>query len=121
MYEIKMKRIYEEASLTDGMRLLIDRLWPRGVKKEKAIIHRWLKDIAPSTELRKWFCHDPEKFEMFKNRYREELETEYEKSEAIKWILSERKVQPITLIYAAKDNKHNHAIVLLDHLNSFYE
>ncbi|MCK0159084.1 DUF488 domain-containing protein [Allomuricauda sp. F6463D] len=109
MSKIKVKRIYETPSDRDGYRILIDRLWPRGVSKSKAEIDSWNKEIAPSEHLRKWFGHDPKKFVAFEKRYREELEN---KQEELNTICKRAKTQHITLLYAAKDIKHNHALVL---------
>lgn len=109
-----IKRIYEEASKTDGFRVLVDRLWPRGVSKEHAALDEWRKDLAPSTELRKWFDHDPAKFEEFSNRYRNELADNPEFAAAKK----EWKNHPkVTLLYGAKDEEHNEAAVLLNLLD----
>ncbi|WEK21565.1 MAG: DUF488 domain-containing protein [Candidatus Pedobacter colombiensis] len=110
---IKIKRIYEPASKGDGFRILVDRLWPRGMKKEDANIQLWLKEISPSTELRKWFDHQPQKWEVFKKGYMEELAT----NKAVKELLKVYETQPdITLLYAAHDQQYNHALVLLDFL-----
>jgi len=106
---VKMKRIYESASPKDGKRILVDRLWPRGIKKEEAKIDEWLKDIAPSDELRKWYSHDPSKWQEFKKRYEKELK---DKSLMLNRIRNEAKTGTITLLYAAKDEEHNNAVVL---------
>jgi len=112
---IQIKRAYQEAGENDGYRILIDRLWPRGVSKEKLKIDRWMKEIAPSDQLRKSFGHDPDKWETFKKEYRRELE---DKSELINMIKQlEEKMCTITLIYAAKDEKHDNAVILLELLN----
>jgi uncharacterized protein YeaO (DUF488 family) len=106
---IYLKRVYEPASRTDGYRILIDRLWPRGITKEKAAVDQWLKEVAPSTELRKWFGHDPEKWKEFSSRYKKELKG----SEALKELKLEiKKHKTITLVYGAKDEEYNHAVVL---------
>lgn len=107
---IKIKRIYEEKSKDDGFRILVDRLWPRGVSKEKAHLDLWLKEIAPSNELRKSFGHDPEKWEEFQKKYLAELKLKKEFLKQIKQIIKENKT--ITLLYAAKDTEHNNALVL---------
>jgi uncharacterized protein YeaO (DUF488 family) len=112
---IQIKRAYREASDNDGFRILIDRLWPRGVSKEKLKIDLWLKEIAPSNELRKSFGHDPQKWEEFQAKYREELKEKKEQVVQIKKI--EQKEGNLTLIYAAKDEKHNNAVVLFGLLN----
>ncbi|QWK19136.1 MAG: DUF488 domain-containing protein [Hydrogenobacter thermophilus] len=106
---IKLKRVYEPPSESDGRRVLVERLWPRGVKKEEAKIHIWMKDIAPSHQLRRWFSHDPEKFEEFKERYIKELEN---KEDLLLKLVDEAKRGTLTLIYSAKDEKHNSAVVL---------
>jgi uncharacterized protein YeaO (DUF488 family) len=107
--EIKLKRVYEKSAKEDGTRILVDRLWPRGLTKLKANVDIWLKEIAPSTELRKWFHHDPEKWDEFKKRYRRELENKEELIEALK---KELKAGTVTLLYGAKDEEHNEALVL---------
>lgn len=112
------KRIYQEPSEDDGYRVLVDRLWPRGVSKEKAQLDEWCKKIAPSTELRKWFDHEPERFEEFTNRYKGELT---EKEDLVDHFLEIASEQPVTLLYAAKDEEHNHAIILKEFLNSCVE
>lgn len=106
---ISIKRIYDSPQATDGMRILIDRLWPRGVKKAEAAIDLWLKDIAPSDTLRKWFNHDPSKWQEFQQRYAQELK---EKPELIQLILQKANEQPITLLYSAKNIQYNNAKVL---------
>lgn len=103
------KRIYEEPLGEDGYRVLVDRLWPRGVSKEHARLDEWMKEITPSPELRKWFDHDPDKFEEFKKRYEHELAS---KNEPVKKLLDLAKDQTVTLLYAAKDERDNHANVL---------
>jgi uncharacterized protein YeaO (DUF488 family) len=109
---INIKRAYEVAEKTDGYRILVDRLWPRSIPKEKAKIDLWLKDIAPSDGLRKWFGHDPERWPEFKTKYRAELESRGELLQEIKQLESENRA--ITLVYAAKDEAHNDAVVLKD-------
>lgn len=107
---MKIKRVYEKPVKEDGFRILVDRLWPRGLTKEKANIDLWLKEIAPSTELRKWFGHDPGKWEEFKKRYLLELE----ENKGPGYIIQEHmKKGDVTLVYAARDETHNEAIVLL--------
>ena len=106
---IKLRRAYDEASPDDGTRFLIDRLWPRGVKKEALEIRAWIKDVAPSTELRQWFGHDPEKWDSFQQRYRAELARN---SAAWQPILDEARSGSVTLVYSAKDQEHNDAVVL---------
>ncbi|GAA5521401.1 DUF488 domain-containing protein [Aliifodinibius salicampi] len=111
---IRIKRIYEEYSEDDGYRVLVDRLWPRGVSKEEAGLDEWCKEIAPTTELRKWFNHDPGKFEEFANRYKGEL---IQKEEEVNHLIDKTEKQHVTLLYAAKDEDHNHALVLKEFLN----
>jgi uncharacterized protein YeaO (DUF488 family) len=106
---IKLKRAYEEPSPGDGVRILVERLWPRGLSKERAAVDLWLKDVAPSTELRKWFGHDPARWEQFQQRYRKELR---ETKEAVKQLRQKAKEGTITLVYAARDERHNGALVL---------
>lgn len=107
---LSMKRAYEEPAASDGKRILIDRLWPRGISKEKAHIDIWMKEIAPSTELRKWFGHDPEKWKEFQTRYEKELAAN---SELVESIRKMAKRDTVTLVYSAKDEAHNDAVVLL--------
>lgn len=106
---VKLKRVYEEPEPRDGFRILVDRLWPRGLTKEKAAADLWLKDIAPSTELRKWFNHDPEKWKEFQKKYQQELK---ENKEAVSVLKEHLKKGPVTLLYAAKDQEHNEAQVI---------
>ena len=109
MTSIRIKRVYEEPEIEDGTRILVDRLWPRGLTKEKARIDLWLKDVAPSTKLRKWFAHDPAKWTEFQARYREELK---KGEEQISLLKQEAAKGTITLVYGAKDQQHNEAVVL---------
>jgi uncharacterized protein YeaO (DUF488 family) len=109
---IKIKRVYEKPSEDDGYRILIDRLWARGLTKEKAKIDLWLKDIAPSNELRKWFNHDPEKWDFFKEKYKQELKDKKDLAEQIRRL--EKEKGTITLLYSTKDEKHNNAVVLTE-------
>ena len=106
---VKIKRVYEPASAEDGKRILIDRLWPRGMKKEEAKIDEWLKEIAPSTELRKWFAHDPEKWQEFKKRYRQELK---DKAEILERLRKEAQKETVTFLFSAHDTEHNNAVAL---------
>jgi uncharacterized protein YeaO (DUF488 family) len=110
---IQLKRVYEESSENDGKRILIDRLWPRGLTKEKARIEIWLKDISPSTELRTWFGHDPSKWDDFKRRYRNELKNN---SESVSKLIEQISQGKVTLVYSAKDKEHNNAVVLVEYL-----
>ena len=107
-----VKRIYEKRGLTEGKRILVDRLWPRGVKKGTQNLDLWMKDIAPSNELRKWFSHDPEKWEEFKNRYKHELEGNKKFDE----LLAMMRKTDVTLVYSAKDTEHNNAVALAEFL-----
>lgn len=113
-----IKRIYEAESPDDGKRILVDRLWPRGVSKEKADLYCWDKDVAPDTELRKWFGHSPDRFDEFKAKYVYELENSPEKIAAVNKLLELGKDGVVTLLYGAKDPKVNHAIVLRDYLDN---
>jgi uncharacterized protein YeaO (DUF488 family) len=106
---IQLKRVYEKSSKEDGFRILVDRLWPRGLTKERADVKLWLKDVAPSTELRKWFGHDPNKWKQFQARYRKELK---EKKDDLKLIKQKAKEHTVTLVYGARDQEHNEALVL---------
>jgi len=101
--------VYEQPDKKDGERILVDRLWPRGLKKEKASVELWLKDIAPSTELRKWFAHDPDKWKRFRRRY----QTEIRHKDGMLTVLKDKaRSGTITLVYAARDEQHNEALVL---------
>ena len=116
MNKLKCKRIYETPAETDGFRVLVDKLWPRGMKKENAEIDLWAKEITPSNELRKWFSHIPEKYDEFKKRYRQEL-SENSASRKFKDLCIEKlNDNNVTLLYAAKSEKYNHAVVLKDWL-----
>ena len=105
---LKIKRVYEAPEKADGQRILVDRLWPRGLSKDKAAVDLWLKEIAPSTELRKWFNHDPEKWAEFKKRYLAELKANPE----VKELKSAIKSGTVTLVYGARDVEHNQAVAL---------
>lgn len=109
MKPIILKRIYEEPSADDGYRILVDRLWPRGISKEKAQIEEWLKELGPSNELRKWFGHIPEKYPEFKEKYKEELKSQ---TENLKHIIEISEKQQVCLCYGAKDTEHNQAQVI---------
>lgn len=110
-----IKRIYELANENDGYRVLVDRLWPRGVSKDRAALDEWAKDLAPSTELRKWFGHDPVKFEEFARRYVAELE---QNPQTVDMVQNWRKHQKVTLLYGSRDESHNEAEVLRNYLTS---
>ena len=111
---IKNKRAYQDSSKNDGFRILVDRLWPRGVTKEKVKLDLWMKEIAPSNDLRKWFNHEPRKWNEFQIKYNEELKEKKELITQLKDIENEKKI--ITLFYAAKDEKHNNSLVIRDAL-----
>lgn len=113
--KVHLKRIYEEPAEADGFRILVDRLWPRGVSKEKANLDLWLKEIAPSTELRKWFNHDPKKWTVFQRKYKVELSKNLEHVAALEEILKVH--QRVTLLYATRDEEHNEAIVIKEFLS----
>lgn len=117
---VNIKRAYEDPAEDDGVRVLVDRMWPRGISKEKLKIDHWMKEVAPSTDLRKWFDHDEEKFEEFKERYKKELKEEKKVKETLEELktLTVKEKKHLTLVYGAKDEKHNQAVVLkeiLDH------
>ena len=106
---LRLKRAYEPAAPTDGYRILVDRLWPRGLSKAQAAIDEWKKDIAPSAELRRWFGHNPERWPEFRRRYKRELRLQDQLVSAIATLASRRRV---TLVYSARDQLHNDAVVL---------
>lgn len=117
---VHIKRVYDEAEESDGMRILVDRIWPRGVSKEEANLDEWVKEVAPSDDLRQWFDHDADKYQEFKKKYKEEMKQNDEQKESLtklkKW--TKKHDKNITLVYGAKDEKHNQASVLkeiLDH------
>ncbi len=112
--DIKVKRIFEKASKDDGIRILVDRLWPRGMSKKDALIDLWLKDVAPSNELRKWFNHEPEKWGEFKSRYFSELDKKPDLVSKLKKYVGEG---TSTLLFSAKETKFNNAIVLKEYLD----
>ena len=112
---IKLKRVYESANRGDGKRFLVERLWPRGVKKTTLADAIWVKDVAPSTELRKWFGHDPKKWAEFQRRYRAELQQQ-QHDEALEPILDAARHGTVTLLYSSHDTEHNNAVVLRDYL-----
>lgn len=110
---MKIKRVYEQAEIEDGIRILVDRLWPRGLTKEKARVDLWLKDVAPSTELRKWFGHEPAKWDTFKERYLQELKNNEKQTSILK---EQLEMGVVTLLFASKDEEHNEAVVLKEFL-----
>ncbi len=105
----RTKRVYDPATPADGVRILVDRLWPRGIKKDEAALNQWLKEIAPSDRLRKWFSHDPSKWEEFKKRYEAELKGKWELVEELR---AAGRKHTVTLVYSAKDREHNNAVAL---------
>jgi uncharacterized protein YeaO (DUF488 family) len=109
--DIRIKRIYDVATKGDGYRILVDRVWPRGVSREDAHLNEWIKDIGPSTELRKWFGHEPPKYAEFKKRYRKELQAHANEVERIRALARK---QSVCLLYGAKDTQHNQAMVLCE-------
>lgn len=110
---IKLKRIYEAPSNDDGIRILVERLWPRGISKEKAKVDEWLKELSPSPVLRKWFGHDPAKWEEFQTRYQKELSQNEELAKELK---RKARGKTVTFVYAARDEEHNSARLLKDFL-----
>jgi uncharacterized protein YeaO (DUF488 family) len=117
MHAIRLKRAYDPAEEDDGTRILVDRLWPRGLSKDKAAIDRWAKEIAPSSELRRWFGHDPARWEEFQSRYREELRAP-EAQEELATLRGMARKSRVTLLYAAKAEEMNNAVVLRDYLRA---
>jgi uncharacterized protein YeaO (DUF488 family) len=109
---IIIKRVYEPKGKADGYRVLVDRLWPRGISKETAALDLWMKDIGPSNELRKWFGHDPKKWPDFRKRYRQELKAKAVLLEELRSLA--KKHDTLTLLYGAKDEKHNQAVVIVE-------
>jgi uncharacterized protein YeaO (DUF488 family) len=109
---VKLKRIYDEQEIGDGYRILVDRLWPRGVSKEKAKLDLWLKEIAPSGQLRQWFGHDPAKWPEFQKKFRAEIMDNAAALDKLRQIIKKEKT--VTLLFAARDEKHNEAVVIRD-------
>lgn len=112
---IRLKRAYDEPEESDGYRVLVDRIWPRGLSKERLQLDEWIKEIAPSNELRKWFDHDPDKFLEFKKRYRKELDEKKELMQPLKKLAGNG---VLTLVYGAKDREHNQAAILKEYLEA---
>lgn len=108
---VKIKRIYDPVAKSDGYRVLVDRVWPRGVSREDAQFEEWARDIAPSTELRRWFGHDPDRFEKFRRRYRDELKGHREQLQELR---KRARKGTVTLLFAARDTEHNNAVVLAE-------
>ncbi|MBX5450242.1 DUF488 domain-containing protein [Thermogemmatispora sp.] len=111
---IRLKRIYEEPAEGDGTRVLVERLWPRGFSRERAHIDLWLKEVAPSDALRRWFAHDPQKFAEFRRRYEQELRDHAAARAALVHLQELAQRGPLTLVYSARDSEHNNAVVLRD-------
>jgi uncharacterized protein YeaO (DUF488 family) len=109
--DVRAKRIYDPAEAGDGYRLLIDHIWPRGVSRERAHLDEWARELAPSAELRKWFDHDPARFAEFRARYRDELAGKTDRLEVLRRRASDG---PLTILYAARDQEHNNAVVLVE-------
>ena len=118
--KIVVKRAYESATPEDGYRVLVDRLWPRGLSRTALELDQWERDLAPGTELRKWFGHDPKRWNVFQQRYRSELASE-DMQERMRHLLAQANGRTITLVYGAKDEEHNQAIVLQDVLSKLNE
>jgi uncharacterized protein YeaO (DUF488 family) len=110
---VKVKRVYDQPAKSDGLRVLVDRIWPRGLKKSEARIDEWLKEIAPSTSLRKWFKHDPNRWEQFKKKYTAELA---EHREEVDKLAREARRRRVTLVFGAKDTAHNNALALKEYI-----
>ncbi|PYL44598.1 MAG: hypothetical protein DMF42_00365 [Verrucomicrobia bacterium] len=110
---VRVKRVYDQPAKADGYRVLVDRLWPRGLKKSEARIDEWLREIAPSTALRKWFKHDPDKWKEFKKKYSAELDDHREQVEKL---VREARKRTITLLFSARDTEHNNAVALKEYI-----
>ena len=110
---IGLKRAYDPPAASDGLRILVDRVWPRGMRRDALQVDAWLKDLAPSTKLRKWFAHDPKKWHEFKKRYARELE---QRADAVKQLVARAKAGHVTLVFGAKDVEHNNAVALKEYL-----
>lgn len=113
---IRLKRVYDPTEPSDGVRILVDRLWPRGLSRDKAHLDHWMRDVAPSTALRQWFGHDPSRWAAFRRLYFAELDAASEAVQTLRQVIGRRRA---TLLYAAKDLAHNHAIVLRDYLDGY--
>lgn len=118
-WKIFIQRAYEDPTPRDGYRVLVDRIWPRGRSKETLELDQWVRDLAPSASLRKWFGHDPKRWVVFQQRYRIELDAQ-EKQEQIQRLLADANGRPIALVYGAKDEEHNQAVVLRDVFSPLY-
>ena len=111
MFNVRIKRIYDEADRSDGYRVLIDHVWPRGVSRERARLDEWARELAPSDELRRWFGHDPARFDEFRARYRGEL---VDRRDHLLELARRARSRPVTVVYAARDQKHNNAVVVAE-------
>ena len=109
--DVRVKRIYDAPDGGDGYRLLIDRVWPRGISRKRAKLDEWARELAPSDELRRWFDHDPDRFEEFRSRYRDELKSQRARLAELRRRANER---PLTIVYAARDRENNNAVVLAE-------
>ncbi len=109
--KVSVKRVYDRAEASDGYRVLVDRMWPRGLKREALPLDRWEKEIAPSTALRQWFGHDPERWDEFRRRYAKELASAAQRAR-LQWLAHAAGKKPLTLVYGAKDEEHNNAVAL---------
>lgn len=108
---VKIKRVYDAAEEGDGYRVLIDRVWPRGLSRQRAGVHEWARELAPSTELRRWFAHEPSRFPEFRARYRVELDAQRARIEELR---ERAQREPLTILYGARDREHNNAVVLAE-------
>ncbi|MCO7125404.1 DUF488 domain-containing protein [Sporolactobacillus shoreicorticis] len=115
---IQIKQIYEPVQDSDGLRILVDRMWPRGISKERARLDDWMKSVTPSPELRKWFNHEPAKFARFQEAYQKELSEDEEKQHGVEKLIKLSRTQTVTLLYAAKSPTCNHALVLVVFIKS---
>lgn len=113
MARIRLKRAYEQPAPEDGLRVLVERLWPRGLSKQRAAVDLWIKEVAPSPELRRWFNHDPDRWDEFQKRYRAELQ---QNKEAVEALRQRCRAEIVTFVYAARDEQHNSALVLKGYL-----
>jgi len=111
---LQLKRAYDQPHETDGFRVLIDRVWPRGVRKEDLKLDEWLKDLAPSTKLRQWFGHDPERWDEFRRRYFQELDAH---PDEIRQLRAKMREGPLTIVFASKEERFNNAVALKEYLN----
>ncbi len=118
MKTIQLKRAYEPASKADGTRILVERLWPRGLSKERARIDWWAKDTAPSTGLRKWFGHDPDRWKEFRRKYHAELKKQ---PEAVQELFAQARGSRVTFVYASKEERYNAAVALKEYVDSFFQ